>query len=58
MPTVTHRKEYQKKLTSDTYQVTTTCCSKFREMNPEWMVCPFCGEAIVIEELAETTEEV
>ena len=58
MPTVTHKKEYQKKLVSDTYQISTACCAKFREMNSEWIVCPYCGEDITIEELTETTKEV
>ena len=58
MPIVSHLKKFEKKLTSDTYQITTACCAKFREMNPEWVVCPFCGEVITVEELTEVTEEI
>ena len=57
MPTVSHRKTFEKRLTSDTYQITISCCAKLKEINPDWVVCPFCGDVIVIEELTETTEE-
>ena len=57
MPTVSHKKTFERKLTSDTYQITTACCASLREIKPEWRVCPFCGEVITIEELTETTKE-
>lgn len=56
MPIISHVRTYTKKLETDTYTISKVCCEKMKMVDPTWNYCPYCGEAVSVEEVKDVVE--